>query len=92
MVIDRAAVRSLRAEVRNPILSLPSIDKLRNLSPEARDALEAILRDLSRDAAGRAQRAWVTNKGPMAAYWKSVGVYAKHIARAIASNRRSRHA
>jgi hypothetical protein len=78
-----AADRSARREVRNPVLGLPAAQRLQQLPPEAREALQLILRDIAVDAAGRAQVSWRQNKGPMAAYWKAVSVYAKHI-RAVA--------
>jgi hypothetical protein len=76
-------VRSNQAEVRNPVLSLPSAQRIQNLSPESRAELAALLRDLSADARERAQKSWRQNKGPMAVYWKAVGAYATHLYRAI---------
>lgn len=67
----------------NPVLDLPSAADLAKLPPDARHALAAVLRDLGRDAEDRAEKSWRTRKGPMAAYWRSVGVYARHIARAV---------
>lgn len=75
--------RSSRAEVRNPVLALPAMARLRALSSSENKAVEGVLRDLAVAAAERAERAWKKNKGPMAAYWKAVGVYAKHTARAL---------
>lgn len=75
--------RSLRPDVRNPVLALPAVAELLALPPSARSALRALLRDLAADARARAQKAWRTNKAPMAAYWKSVAVYATHTARAL---------
>lgn len=72
-----------RAHVHNPLLALPAVAALRALPAPARAALRSLLLELSDDAADRAQKSWRKNKGPMAAYWKSVGVYAKHTARAI---------
>lgn len=77
--------RSHCPEVRNPILRLASARQLRSLPPDAAAALSAILADLSADAATRAEASWRSHKGPMAAYWKAVAVYAKHIRRALAS-------
>jgi hypothetical protein len=76
--------RSNRREVRNPVLALPSAKALRNLPPEAKAALRAALGEIAGEAARKAQHSWATNKAPMAAYWKAVGVYAKHI-RAVAN-------
>ncbi len=67
----------------NPVLQLESTAKLQALSPEARDALAAVLREIGLDAAIKAEQSWQRNKGPMAAYWKAVGVYARHIARSL---------
>lgn len=83
--------RGARREVRNPVLALPSAKKILNLPPEVRQPLGTLLRELADDAAGQAQRSWKSNKGIMAAYWKAVSVYAKHLARVIdpASARKS---
>lgn len=75
--------RSSRADVRNPILALPSAQRLADLTPEARETLVALLFDIKADAAGRANECWRKHKGPMAVYWKAVSVYSGHIARAI---------
>ncbi|WP_210358985.1 hypothetical protein [Sphingomonas beigongshangi] len=75
--------RSSKAEVRNPVLTLPAVAKLRALSPEARLALQSELLEIQSDARLRAERSWRTRKPPVAAYWAACGVYAGHIARAI---------
>lgn len=75
--------RSNRAEVRNPILGLPSVAYLRALDPAARHALQAVLLDIQRDARQRAEKSWLSRKPPVAAYWAACGVYAGQIARAI---------
>lgn len=75
--------RSSRAEIRNPILTLPSIARLRSRDPETRLALQALLLDLQREARVRAEASWRSRKPPVAAYWAACGVYAGHIARAI---------
>ena len=77
-------MRSNRAEVRNPILTLPGLIRLRALPRPAREALAELLRDIGNDATERANTCWKKHKAPMAAYWKAVAVYARHIARAIA--------
>jgi len=76
--------RSARREVRNPVLALPSIGDLQALDLPVRKALRGVLGDLARDAAERAQSSWRSNKAPMAAYWKAVSVYAKHVRAALA--------
>jgi len=79
---DRAN-RSLRSDVRNPILKLPAAARLSELSPESRAVLSEIMREVTADARVRAQESWKKNKGPMAAYWKAVGAYSYHIYRAL---------
>jgi hypothetical protein len=81
--------RSNRAEVRNPILSLPAAAQLRDLDAPSRAALRAILLDLQTDARARADECWRRHKAPMAAYWKAVGVYAGHIARGLGTDQRN---
>jgi predicted transcriptional regulator len=71
------------AEVRNPVLALPSMRRLQSLSPEVRVLLRAVLREMASDARERAEKCWRTHKAPMAVYWKAVAVYAGHIARAL---------
>lgn len=70
--------RANKPETRNPLLALPSARAMRALPPEARDALAALLADISSDARARANESWRKHKGPMAAYWKAVAVYARH--------------
>ncbi|TGX49060.1 hypothetical protein E5A73_19630 [Sphingomonas gei] len=77
------SARSTKAEVRNPILTLPAVSRLRALTPEARLALQEILLDIQHDARLRAEKSWRSRKPPVAAYWAACGVYAGHIARAI---------
>ena len=45
-----------------------------------------MLIDLRRDALARAEKSWRSHKAPMAAYWKSVAVYAGHLARVLADS------
>jgi hypothetical protein len=56
---------------------------LRDLPASNRKAIRALLLDLSRDAATRAETCWRKHKAPMATYWKAVAVYAKHTARGM---------
>ena len=81
--------RSARLETRNPLLALPSYQQLLALPPEAQAALRAILGDIRVDAAKRAETSWQQNKGPMAAYWKAVAVYALHLRRDLCRKRSS---
>lgn len=75
--------RSSRREVRNPLVALPAMAAIQALPTESRLAIVALLNDLASDAAGRAEKSWRQNKGPMAAYWKAVSVYAKHLRAAV---------
>lgn len=76
------AGKSLR-EIRNPLLSLEAAKKIEELDEPTRRALGALLRELGKDANVRAEESWTKGKGPMAAYWKAVGVYARHTARVV---------
>ncbi|MBB3892857.1 hypothetical protein GGQ61_003595 [Phenylobacterium haematophilum] len=73
----------MRRQIANPVLGLPAARALMDLDPLARAALAEVLADLGTDAAARAQRSWAQNKGIMAAYWKAVSVYARHIRRVL---------
>lgn len=75
--------RSLRTDVRNPILSLPSAKRLAELPPATRAVLHDLLGELAQDARYRADTCWAKHKAPMAAYWKACAVYAGHIRRAL---------
>lgn len=76
--------RSTRAEVRNPILGLPTFKAINaQLGDDGRVAMASLLRAIQSDARERADKCWRTHKAPMAAYWKAVAVYAGHIARAV---------
>lgn len=69
------------AIVSNPLLSLQSAGGIQSLPAEAKAALRALLLELRREAAEKAQANWKRNKGMSAAYWKAVSIYAGHIAR-----------
>ena len=57
--------------------------RFRALSPASREALRLALLDLRKDALHRAELQWRRRKAPMACYWRAVGVYAGHLARAL---------
>lgn len=80
--------RSSRAEVRNPLVGLPSFRALAALGPAERASLHALLIDLRSDARTRAAECWLRRKPPMAAYWAAVAVYAGHAARALGPPKR----
>lgn len=77
------SARSSRPETRNPLLALPAARKIAALPEEPRLALRELLLQLGQDANARAAKCWRTHKAPMAAYWKMVAVYARHIARLL---------
>ncbi len=64
----------------NPLLRLPSAKKLLALPADQRAPSESLLRELRADADREAENAWKRRKGPMAAYWRAVSTYARHIA------------
>jgi hypothetical protein len=59
------------------------MEALQALSPDARSAMRRVLLDVATDARRRSNECWRRNKAPMAAYWRSVSVYARHTARAL---------
>ena len=67
----------------NPLLHLPAGKKLLSLPAEQRAVLEPVLRKLRDQANAEAENAWRRRKGPMAAYWRAVATYARHIAHAL---------
>jgi hypothetical protein len=64
----------------NPLARLPAAQKLLALPADQRAPIEALLRELRADADREAENAWKRRKGPMAAYWRAVSTYARHIA------------
>lgn len=68
---------------RNPLLGLPATSRLQALSPDCRDALAGVLADLAIEADRKAEDSWRRRKGPMAAYWRAVSIYARHTRRAL---------
>lgn len=67
----------------NPLLRLPAMQDLLAMPAEQRAPLEALMRDLRSDADREAESAWRRRKGPMAAYWRAVSTYARHVAHAL---------
>ena len=82
--------RSTLAEVRNPLLGLPTFRALTMLDDPARSLIRQLLLDLHADARLRAAECWRRRKPPMAAYWAAVAVYAGHAARAFRPTTRRR--
>jgi hypothetical protein len=64
----------------NPLLRLPAAQKIMAMPAEQRSVLEQLMRELRADADTLAERSWGQKKGPMAAYWRAVSTYARHIA------------
>ena len=85
-IVIEARAREAQAR-RNPILGLPSAYRLEERPPEARRVLRDVLLELAAEANVEAERSWSKRKGPMAAYWRAVSTYAKHLARATARAR-----
>lgn len=67
----------------NPLLRLPAGKALLTLPAEDRQRIEAVMRELREQANHEADIAWKRRKGPMAAYWRAVATYARHIATAL---------
>ena len=73
--------RGNRAEVRNPMLKLSEVrEEFEALSPEARAALVAMLRTVSRACRESADHAYRTRKPPMYTYWQGLAVNTRHLA------------
>ena len=77
--------RSIRADVRNPLLKLPAAQRLAELPPDAQALLKQLLLEIRDDCRVRADECWRKHKAPMAAYWKAAGVYANHTSRLLKS-------
>ena len=67
----------------NPLLKLPAGQALLELPAEDRARIEAVLRELRAQADAEAENSWLRRKGPMAAYWRAVSTYARHLAHAL---------
>jgi len=67
----------------NPLLALPAGRALQRLPKQDRERIEAVMRQLRDQANKEAEKAWAKRKGPMAAYWRAVATYARHVAHAL---------
>jgi len=67
----------------NPLLDLPAGRKLLELPAADRARIEAVFRELREQANTEAEKSWAKRKGPMAAYWRAVSTYARHLAHAL---------
>lgn len=70
----------------NPLLKLPAAASLLKLPAEQRQILVPLMEALRTQANEEAEKAWKRRKGPMAAYWRAVSTYARHIAHALRRN------
>ncbi|GIU74795.1 MAG: hypothetical protein KatS3mg004_1882 [Bryobacteraceae bacterium] len=71
----------------NPVLDLPECKELLGLPDASRIALARALCGLASAADTKADISWRRRKAPMAAYWRAVSIYARHIARALKGGR-----
>ncbi len=67
----------------NPLLQLPAGKALMALPLADRKRIEAVMRELRDQANREADTAWKRRKGPMAAYWRAVATYSRHLAHAL---------
>jgi len=67
----------------NPLLKLPSARALMARPKAERALLEQLMRELRAQADAEAERSWKKRKGPIAAYWRGVATYARHVAHAL---------
>lgn len=70
-------------EVRNPVLALPAFQAILGLDAGVRAALAALLYDLAAQAREKSASELRRNKPWMFVYWRCIGTYARHIARAL---------
>jgi hypothetical protein len=64
-------------------MKLPAMRQVMALPREQRGPLETLMRELRADADRQAEESWRKRKGPMAAYWRAVSTYARHVAHAL---------
>lgn len=69
----------------NPLLRLSAACDLITLPTASRIAIAKVLRALRKQANDEAETAWKRRKGPMAAYWRAVATYARHLAHILES-------
>lgn len=83
--------RSIRPDVRNPLVRLPAFKRLRDalhgrvpvMPQDILHLADQALKEMQQDMAANGEKAWRKSKPPMAAYWKSASVYTKHIRRVL---------
>lgn len=67
----------------NPLMALPAAKKLLLLSAKERAAVAEVFSDLRHEANDLAEASWRRKKGPMAAYYRAVSTYARHVAHVL---------
>ncbi|WP_241130719.1 hypothetical protein [Achromobacter xylosoxidans] len=67
----------------NPLLRLRAGQALQQLPRADRERIAAVMRELRSQANTEAETAWRRRKAPMAAYWRAVSTYARHVAHAL---------
>lgn len=76
--------RSSSAAVRNPIAADPDVQRaMLFLTQREREGLARILKILSAKWRTQAEHSWRKHKPPVASYWKSNAVNARHLALAL---------
>ena len=79
----RQVARSLRPDIRNPLLALAAMQELRAQPPHVRGLVRNLMLNIRADALPRAESCWRKHKGFQALYWRLVAVYTGHAARAL---------
>ena len=85
MIAPASKPRSMLPEVRNPLLELDEAKAVLAMGPEVCLALARLCWAIAKQGRAKSQKCWRQNKGPMALYWKVVGVYAYHLCRVLRS-------
>ena len=75
--------RANRAEVRNPVLTLPCAQRVNEMPPESRAWLMAFLQDLRKEARRRAAESLKRHKAPLYLYWTVCAVWSGHLAKVL---------
>lgn len=73
-----------RRIVANPILALPTMQRVLAQDAPWRPELRALLKELRGHCLAKAAESFVKGKWMMFAYWKVASVYVNHIGRALA--------
>jgi hypothetical protein len=63
----------------NPLFDLPAAKELLALDEADRKRFARLFQDLRHQANQEAELCWKRRKAPMAAYWRAVATYARHV-------------